>query len=166
MATGWGLERIIRFERYPFWIWNSISIPTLVLGFCFEITVTSYSQPPFVSIRGLLIQTGCDRRDRPGLERIEGFWRENVGFVTRDQMVATENKNGWKRKIWWKNKRPKLPKSLCNGDFRFVGILAFGRVLRWDLLVVKAHGVYLRRAYFQEHRPKRGGVVPFCSFQL
>ena len=62
--------------------------------------------------------------------------------------------------------RPKLPKSLCNGDFRFVGILAFGRVLRWDLLVVKAHGLYLRRAYFQEHRPKRGGVVPICSFQL
>ena len=67
---------------------------------------------------------------------------------------------------WVKNKRPKLPKSLCNGDFRFVGILAFGRVLRWDLLVVKAHEVYLRRAYFQEHRPKRGGVVPFCFFQL
>ena len=66
----------------------------------------------------------------------------------------------------FKAKKLKLPKSLCNGDFRFVGILAFGRVLRWDLLVVKAHGVYLRRAYFQEHRPKRGGVVPFCSFQL
>ena len=25
---------------------------------------------------------------------------------------------------------PKFPKSLCNGDFRFVGILACGRVLR------------------------------------
>ena len=66
----------------------------------------------------------------------------------------------------FKAKKLKLPKSLCNGDFRFVGILAFGPVLRWDLLVVKAHGVYLRRAYFQDHRPKRGGVVPFCSFQL
>ena len=65
-----------------------------------------------------------------------------------------------------KKQKAKIAKSLCNGDFRFVGILACGRVLRWDLLVVKAHGVYLRRAYFQEHPPKRGGVVPICSFQL
>jgi len=34
------------------------------------------------------------------------------------------------------------------------------------LLVVKAHEVFLRHAYFQEHRPKRGGVVPICLFQL
>ena len=26
--------------------------------------------------------------------------------------------------------RPKFPKSLCNGDFRLVGILACGRILR------------------------------------
>ena len=71
-----------------------------------------------------------------------------------------------KMKKMVKKQKAKIAKSLCNGDFRFVGILAFGRVLRWDLLVVKAHGVYLRRAYFQEHRPKRGGVVPICSFQL
>ena len=71
-----------------------------------------------------------------------------------------------KMKKMVKKQKAKIAKSLCNGDFRFVGILAFGRVLRWDLLVVKAHGVYLRRAYFQEHRPKRGGVVPICFFQL
>ena len=34
------------------------------------------------------------------------------------------------------------------------------------MLVVKAHEVYLRHAYFQEHQPKRGGVVPTCLFQL
>ena len=34
------------------------------------------------------------------------------------------------------------------------------------MLVVKAHEVYLRHAYFQEHRLKRGCVVPIWLFQL
>ena len=53
-----------------------------------------------------------------------------------------------------------------HGDSRLVDILTYGRVLRSDLLLVKAHEVHFRRAYFQEHRPKRGGVVPICLIQL
>ena len=63
-----------------------------------------------------------------GQARGSGFERRHSNSTAKTTLLL-KTKRVQKQK-GFKAKKLKLPKSLCNGDFRFVGILACGRLLR------------------------------------